>query len=271
MITVLGSTGFIGSYLVKKLQEREIVYYSPARAENLSHKNLGDIIYCIGLTADFRTRPLETVEAHVCKLRNVLQECEFESLTYLSSTRLYKSNGGLAKEDDCLHVEPSNPGDLYNISKALGESLLLASEPRARVARLSSVYGADWHSENFLSTLFRDAVTNGRIVLQTALDSEKDYISVRDAVEMLIKIARGGRERLYNVASGNNVSNFALTKRLSELTGCTIEVAPDAPRHAFPQINVERIRNEFEFEPSSVLDDMEMLVESYKARARESR
>lgn len=270
MITVLGSAGFIGSHLVRKLQEQEIDYYSPGRAENLKNKKLGHIIYCIGLTADFRSKPLETVEAHVCKLLSVLRQCEFESLTYLSSTRLYKSGDGLAKEDNPLLIEPVNTDDLYNISKALGESLLLSAEPKARVARLSNVYGADWSSENFLSTLIRDALTKGRVRLQTALDSEKDYISVKETAELLIKIATVGRERIYNVAAGRNVSNLALTKRLSDLTGCAVEVAPDAPQLTFPQISTERIRREFQFEPADLLDEMETLVQSYKAQARES-
>jgi len=33
----------------------------------------GHVIYCIGLTADFRQKPFETIEAHVSKLAEVAQ------------------------------------------------------------------------------------------------------------------------------------------------------------------------------------------------------
>ena len=51
------------------------------------------MIYAIGVTADFRTRPFETMEAHVSVLCEILRDARLDSLTYLSSTRLY---GGAA-------------------------------------------------------------------------------------------------------------------------------------------------------------------------------
>ncbi|MES2850099.1 MAG: hypothetical protein V4685_13660, partial [Bacteroidota bacterium] len=89
MITVLGASGFIGSSIMKKLKEQNTQYFAPERNEVITNRDLGDVIYCIGLTADFRTKPFETVDAHVCKLKQVLNECTFNSLTYLSSSRVY--------------------------------------------------------------------------------------------------------------------------------------------------------------------------------------
>src|SRR5437868_14664917 len=89
MITVLGASGFIGSHIVRELEQRGEKYYAPAKVETIWDKDLGNIIYCIGLTADFRTRPFDTVEAHVCKLNELLKRGRFDSLLYLSSTRVY--------------------------------------------------------------------------------------------------------------------------------------------------------------------------------------
>jgi nucleoside-diphosphate-sugar epimerase len=265
LVTVLGASGFIGSHLVARLQELEIEHVAVARNDEIPDKHLGHLIYCIGLTADFRSRPLETVEAHVCHLLGVLRTCTFDSLLYLSSTRLYRA-AMIAKEDQDITINPANPSDLYNISKALGESMLLSSEPRARVARLSSVYGPDWGSENFLTSIVRAAVDQKRVVLQSSFDSEKDYINVTDAVDILIKIALSGQDRIYNVASGVNVSHRELAERLGNLTGATFEVAANAPRVAFPPISVERISREFQFQAASVIEDLEILVQAYRAQ-----
>src|SRR5687768_14738265 len=89
MITVLGSQGFVGRHVVQELEQRGLPYFAPPREAPLSGTPLGDVIYCIGLTADFRSRPFETVEAHVVKLRDVLEGCDLDSLLYLSSTRVY--------------------------------------------------------------------------------------------------------------------------------------------------------------------------------------
>ena len=264
MITILGSSGFIGSHLVKKVKELDIPYFSPGRDDELSHKDLGDIIYCIGLTADFRTKPFETVNAHVCNLLKVLQQCNFDSLLYLSSARLYKSQVEVAREENPIQVDPSDPSDLYNISKAMGESLSLTCGRKTRIVRLSRVYGEDFASNNFLSAVLKEALCANKVTLQTSLDSESDYVSVEDVVDILIRIATQGRYQVYNVASGTNVSNRELMERISDLTGCEIEVAPKPSQATYPHINVDRIKEEFGFSPANILHDVDRLVKLYR-------
>jgi nucleoside-diphosphate-sugar epimerase len=264
MITILGASGFIGQRLNERLGELNLERYAPDRAEDLAGKHLGDVIYCIGLTADFRSRPFDTVEAHVCKLLQVLRNSSFDSLLYLSSTRLYGTHGESTTEERALRIEPLSQSDLYNASKAMGESLALNSGGKVRIARISNVYGGDFASANFLTTIIRDAVSKKKIVLQTSDASEKDYISVDDVVAGLIKIATGGRERIYNLASGSNTSNGQLVESLRSLTGCAVEVLPGAPTVSFPPIDIDRMRSEFNFKPAHVLDDLAGLVSMYK-------
>jgi nucleoside-diphosphate-sugar epimerase len=267
MITILGASGFIGSQLAKKLETGGAEYQAIGRSDSLPRTNLGDVIYCIGLTADFRSRLLDTVEAHVCALLELIRNHEFDSLLYLSSTRVYLGADS-TDEDQPLRVSPLNAEDVFNLSKALGESIVLNSGRNTRVARISNVYGPDFHSENFLSSIIRDAVGRGKVVLRTAPESAKDYVSVAGVVDGLIQIATRGRERIYNLASGVNVTHRELAGKLSALTGCTIEFAPDAPVVSFPPINIERMRREFAFAPASVLDDMPNLIELYKQDSR---
>jgi nucleoside-diphosphate-sugar epimerase len=268
-ITVLGASGFIGSELVKKLQETHVDHFAPGRDEKLPSRQLGHIIYCIGLTADFRTRAFETVEAHVGELLRVLRDCEFDSLLYLSSTRLYRSAPAPAREEDPILVSPLNQEDLFNISKVMGESLSLACGKKTRVARLSNVYGLDFASQNFLSTILTDAILKGSVTVQTAPDAEKDYVSVQDVVDGLIKIALTGKQSIYNLASGINVSTYQLTKKISELTHCRIVFDPTAARISFPPINVDRMRSEFGYRPANVLDDLDELIVRYRKHYEE--
>jgi nucleoside-diphosphate-sugar epimerase len=133
-----------------------------------------------------------------------------------------------------------------------------------RVARISNVYGDDFESDNFLSAIIKDAITSRQVVLQTAAESAKDYISVDNVVDGLIEIATRGKERLYNLASGVNVTNDQLTKVLRHLTGCTVDYSPSARLVTFPPINTDRLRTEFDLQMSHVLDDMPQLIESYR-------
>lgn len=262
--TVLGASGFIGSHLVRSLEKAGIVYSAPGRDEELAGRNLGQIIYCIGVTADFRSRPFDTVRAHVCRLLEVLERTEFDSFLYLSTTRLYKGAPSTEEEVD-LRVNPLVPDDLYNASKIAGESVCLScNRPNVRIARLSNVYGEDFASTNFLSSVVQDAVSDGHVILRTTMDSEKDYVSVDDVVGVLPKIARSGKYRVYNVASGTNTTNRELMANIQGETGCTVEVAEDAVTSTFLPISIDRVREEFDFSPVPVLDSLGKLVTRYR-------
>ena len=264
MITVLGATGFIGANIVRRLVRLAIPHYAPARDEPVPRKNCGHIIYCIGLTSDFRSRPFDTVQAHVCKLIQVLRDWEFDSLLYLSSTRLYGNELTQAKEEDTFRFDTSNDSDLYNLSKAMGESITLSCGRKARVARVSNAYGKDLNSENFLPSVIRDAVTDGKVILRTTDDSAKDYVNVDAVAQGLIDIATHGTQRIYNIGSGVNVSNRELMEKLNRLTGCQIEFLPNAQKIDFPVINIDRMRAEFDFQPSDLLSDLKGLVDFYR-------
>ncbi|OQP50815.1 hypothetical protein A4H97_03040 [Niastella yeongjuensis] len=272
--TILGSSGFVGSHIVKELKQSQAEYYAPARDENLLDKDLGNVIYCIGLTADFRKRPYDTIEAHVCKLREVLKECNFNSLTYLSSTRLYIHNKDLEMVDEQtpIPVNVTDPFDLFNVSKLTGELLTLnCGRENVRVARLSNVYGFDFSSENFITSIIKDAVAENKVTLRTTPDSSKDYISIHDVVQLLIKISLHGRNSIYNVASGNNTSNLDVLNVLKQETGCDIDFSPSAEKITFPGINIDKIKTEFGFHsPHRLTDDLKEIIFRYKLSVTKS-
>jgi len=263
--TILGSKGFIGSNLIKHFSHSGINYSAPERDDNsIFEEDLGHLIYCIGLTADFRKRPFDTIKAHVCHLLYVLENAKFDSFLYLSSTRVYGTEKRIAREEDPIKIQPLDFNDLYNISKAMGESICFAmGKDNVRVARLSNVYGCDFKSENFISSLIRDALRNKRIVLYTALDSKKDYIDIKDVVNILPKIAMHGSHQIYNVASGINVTNGQIVDILGRLTGCIVEVDENAKRICYPNICIDWIKEEFAFTPAMITNDLNELVSNY--------
>jgi len=130
---------------------------------------------------------------------------------------------------------------------------------------LSNVYGTDFYSDNFLSAIIKEMLFTNKVVLRTSLQSSKDYISVEDVVDILIKIATNGKEQIYNVASGENISNRELMDKIIDLTGCELEVSDGAETISFPKMCIDQIREECGFSPSSnVLDRMPELIRSYR-------
>ena len=246
--------------------------FAPQRDTVLDQRELGHVVYAIGVTSDFRTRPFDTITAHVSRLNEVLRNCRFDSLTYLSSTRVYQgvpvAAGGVDGLDETcpLTVDPQRPDDLYNLSKLAGESLALNCGRAARVVRLSNVYGVGDDSENFLASIVRSAVATGSITFGGSATSAKDYVSQDDVIAILPQIALAGSSRIYNVCSGVNTSHAELAQRLSAITGCRIEYAAGAKEIVFPRLSNHRLQAEFGFRPTSVLDHLSELVAGCRAQ-----
>ncbi|WP_162488543.1 NAD-dependent epimerase/dehydratase family protein [Azospirillum lipoferum] len=263
--TVFGAGGFIGSHIVALLRRqgrtcRPIYRGSPPERG----ASLGHVIYCIGLTADFRSRPFDTMQAHVGMLTETMAHYRYTSFLYLSTTRLYMQMAR-AVEDDIIPIHPTNPDQLYNGSKLAGECLCLSlPDPAIRVARLANVYGTDFSSQNFLPSIIMDALRTRRVTLRTGLESAKDYIYIDDAAAALVDIAIAGQERLYNVGEGRNTSHKEICDLLVAETGCQVDVLPDAPDVVAPVLNTERLRCEFGFSPRTVAQALPEVVRRYQ-------
>jgi nucleoside-diphosphate-sugar epimerase len=260
MITVLGASGFIGSNVVAYLERSGLEFQAITRGQQLPAGALGHVIYCIGVTADFRERPYDAVDAHVCTLIDFVRGASFDSLLYLSSARMYRGRTGVAHEDDDVSVNPLRFEDIYNISKAMGESIVLALGAKGRVVRPTTVYGRR-QRDTFLDIVLAEART-GSVVFRSAPDAVRDYVGVDDVAEVLVKIAVDGRERIYNVASGVSIANAELADAIARHTGCSVTFAPDAAPAVFPRVDNERIRSEFGFTTPAFMDALPALIRS---------
>lgn len=262
--TILGETGFIGSNLISHFEKNQINFDAPKTInEDIFSKKLGNVIYSIGIS-DFQKRPFETIDAHVCLLKKLLQESNFDSFLYLSSTRIYYNSKSTLEEEPII-VSPSNLNDLYNISKIMGESLCLASNKNVKIARLSNVSGITKSKHLFLPWIIRDAIMKNKITLFTKLESEKDYVHIDDVVPILPKILIDGKYKIYNVAAGFNTKSKEIVEELVKITGCAYEVIPDAPLYSFPPIHIERLKKEFDFKPTPIVQKLEKMVGQEKS------
>lgn len=249
--TIFGGNGFVGSALAKKLRINAADVWCPTREDiaggAILSKPLGNVVYTIGRTADFRWRLSETIDAHVSLLDHLINSTQWTSWLYLSSTRVYghSSKRQAASETDLLEVFPSSEG-IYEISKLLGESLCLARpEPTCRVARLSNIFGPKMHQSTFLASVLREARTSRLIKIKEQPESCKDYISINDAAHYLIKISQFGEHRIYNVASGVNISHEKIAEEISRTLGKKFYFDPRGPLREMPKIDVGRMHREF--------------------------
>tara|TARA_A100000164_G_C21869331_1_gene754298 strand:+ start:162 stop:950 length:789 start_codon:yes stop_codon:yes gene_type:complete len=251
LIHVLGSKGWIGSSIVKYLMKLGFKVNQVHRynIDNwLNDKSPKDlVIYAIGITGDFRTKPYKTYDSNAGLISKILENQGelIKKLLYLSSSRIYINNFS-TYENDSIKCNPENPSDLYNISKLMGESIILTNKnPNYKVVRISNVVGVNQPKETFIGQLISECQKKGSAkILQSPL-SEKDYISIDDLIFFIHQIAIKGKYRIYNVASGVNTTHKKVAQILNSkgfevnFSSKSIEIFRSKP------INISRLLEEY--------------------------
>lgn len=263
MYTIFGGRGFIGSEFVKTLRIQGHEVYIPKRDDkSIFLKNLGHVIYAAGY-GNCQEDPYNVVDANLALLNRVLYQARFESLTYLSSTRVYVGDNKSSENSD-ITISITDTRRLFNLSKLTAEELCLKSNRRCLIVRPSNVYGAAIESNLFLPSIIRDALNKGIVNMYVTEEYEKDYVYVGDVVNSTLELIQKEVTGIINIAFGRNISAKQLAEVLIKNTNCEIKwhVANDID--FFNKINIEKIKNLIEYNPRCVLSDMESMIKNYK-------
>ena len=255
---MLGASGFIGSRVVSILRSVGVECYAPLKDDpEIFEKELGKVFYCVGMTADYIKNQGATVSAHVSHLSKIIERAKFDRLVYSSSTRLYDGLGDvLATEETVLSYNKKNPRHLYDLSKALGENLTLtATGGRWCVVRLSCVYDSSFGSPGFMSILLQQLSESCTLTLDSSTGFLRDYIFVDDVVYALKAILDSDKCAIFNVASGENITNKELSEFLSNI-GCVLKIANISEKQVMPVCDISKIKN-LGINPILVMDFIE--------------
>lgn len=263
--TIIGASGFIGSSIAKVLKEQGYIVNTPSRGDNSFKENpLGHVIYAAGVTSDFRKRPFDTLKANTIFLSELLENATFDSFLYLSSARIYRHSDS-TKEDATIYVRPYDSENLYDLTKLTSESLCnFFNNPSIRIVRLTNVIGNDFESNNFVFDIIKSACDSNEIILRSSIESAKDYILIEDVLKILPKISINGRERCYNLGSGENISHKEITSEIQKHTGAAIKMSENTSPISSAPLNIDKIVREFGFKPTPVLPVIKYLIKNYQ-------
>lgn len=260
LFTVFGGTGFIGSHVTSYLESQGHEVRMPRRHEEVGATLLGHVIFAEGILVGASARVAEIVKVHIDKPRKIIKSANYESFLYLSTAKLYQDSDE-AIETSPLEIANENIADIYTVSKLFGESVCLNIEnPFVRVARISTVIGRNAYNNTFVYDIIDQATKNRSVVFSASASSERDYVAVSDVATVLEKISIGGKHRVYNVASGQQISHRTFADVLARLTGSSIRFEAGATTMRWPSINTQRIENEFQFLPRDPLKEFENIL-----------
>jgi nucleoside-diphosphate-sugar epimerase len=262
LFSVVGARGFIGAALSVQLESEghQVSRLPRAFVPSPNSENLGHLMYCAGVTHNFRNEQFNVVDAHVVLASKILEHCQFDSFTYLSTTRIYESvieDTGSVKK---FALNPAHVSDFYNLSKLMGESLVLNCGIRtARVARISYVVDFSEDSTDEVSSWIRSSKT-GIVDIGHHPQTEKDYVCLSDVVNTIGKIAVHGSRNFYNLASGSNTKIGDIGALIESATGCSVMFQSGQTIRTPPQIDISAAAEEFRYQPLSFIERLRVIL-----------
>ena len=265
--TVIGGHGFIGTEICSKLKKAGHDVFIPKKDDSaLFLEDLGVVIYCAGY-GDCASNPFKVIESNVISLANVVERGIFQKLIYLSSTRLYLGNDSSLESDDLL-ISSTDKRRLFNLTKLVAEEVCLLSKKNITIVRPSNVYGMALKSPLYLPSIIRNAIIEKRIDMYVSKQYAKDYISVEDLADAVYRLTLCEKlgHKIYNIASGINVSSFRIAEVIQNHTGCDVvwhEIDVNN-EEKFPETNIKLTKNSIDFSTSYVLDDLPLMISKFK-------
>ncbi len=264
--TIFGQ-GFVGTNISIFLKKKKCKLFIPKKGKYKFKKNLHNVIYCIG-NQNWLKDPEVTYNANLAMVPKIIFNNKFDSFTLLSTTRLYFANPKTkTSENDPININSNSKSFLYNSLKIAAENLCLTlNNKNIKVIRMSNLFGDNFTNQAYiLPTWIRDSIINKKIDLYINKNSTKDFIYVDDAFDVLLKIIKTGKHRLYNVASGKNIKLSKILKEIKKITNCKINYTNSSNIIKEPKINIKRIVNEFNFKPkNNLIDLLNDLIINYK-------
>lgn len=219
-VLVTGSTGLVGTSLVKKLQSEQIdvtaTRDNAQRIDVLEKAHLVDlkdfdfIIHLAAKTSisDSISNPYDTYYTNIVGTLNILDYAKknnIKNIIYVS-TYLY-GNPKYMPIDENHPLDPHSP---YNKSKMISENLCkyYCEDYKLNIVILRpfSIYGPS-HNSSFLSSVIRKIINDEPIILSNR-NIHRDFLFVDDFVDLVHAV-------LLNFPDGYNVYNVGYGKSYS--------------------------------------------------------
>jgi len=243
-IIVFGGSGFLGSHVADALtrDKHEVVVFDRKKSPHLAGRQsmiLGDIldeekvnkavsgcdyVYNFAGIADLDnagTKSLETIIQNIkgtAILLDAAHRAKIKRFIFASTVYVYSDKGGF-----------------YRCSKQAAELYIEEYQRRYgldyTVLRYGTVYGPRADERNSVHRKIKEAFTEGKIVCPGNGEEMREYIHVRDAAELSVKILSDKHKNQHVIITGHHPMRFKdFLYMVKEILGNSIEISFESAR-----------------------------------------
>jgi UDP-glucose 4-epimerase len=198
-----------------------------------------DVVYNFAGLADLNVsieRPKETLELNVMGNLNILEAaraCQIKRYLYASTVYVF-----------------SKQGSFYGISKYASEKVVEEFSHQHdmdfTILRYGSVYGPRCDEKNRIYRLLKEALQSGKIVFQGNGEEEREYIHVRDAAKLSVRVLHAKYKNRHIMLTGTERYRYSdLLQMISEILNHKIKIV-----YLNENYNGHYVRTPYSFSPT---------------------
>ena len=278
-ILITGYSGFIGSYLQKKLEktEHELILVDIANGTNIcdwqqvkQYEGMDVIVHLANLSfvpASYE-QPKKFYETNYLSTLNMLELCRLNNAKMVFFSSYIYGHPQYQPIDENHPTQAFNP---YSQTKVICESLCEGYNRDFKVPitifRPFNIYGTGQNPDFLIPSIIQQAKT-GKIVIKDDRP-KRDYIHVEDIVDAIITAIETENAdksiQKYNLGSGLSYSVKEIVDMVRGLFDteieyiCTHEIRPNDVMDTIADIS--KIQNELHWKPSiSILEGLKKMV-----------
>jgi len=239
-ILVTGGNGYLGKFLVKKLQQeggkvyiidKNITENEQSFKVDITHKDQvktivqqirPDIVFHLAALLN-RERNFDNFERidnvnykGTFNLLMALKDLPYKNFIFTSTSEIYGSNQ--APFDETQLPDPMSP---YSLSKTNSENLIRTFsktyQKNYNILRLFNFYGENMPKQFFIPQLI-DALQNQKSFDMTLGEQTRDFLYINDVVNALVLLAQNDKftQETYNLCSNDAVSLKKLVQNIKK-------------------------------------------------------
>ena len=224
--------------------------------------------------------PTEFTQSNIVGTQNILEEFRkqnYGKFIHISTDEVY---GHLGFNDPSFTehtpIEPRSP---YAASKASSDLLCLSYintyNCNICITRCCNNYGINQHKEKFIPTIVNSLLNNKKIPVYGEGTNIREWIHVDDHNYGVWLVAVNGKPGVYNIGSGEELSNIELVdiicKKMGKDLDDSVQFVTDRPGHDFRySINCLKIQKELLFQCNKPYLErhIDEVIEYYKNKTR---
>lgn len=262
-VAVIGANGFLGRYIVDEcLNEgwvvdciyhnnkdkipQDFISYNISELNKINYKY--DIIFIVA--GNFESKIGGLIESNILLPLRCIRNFPNSKIVFISSVTVYGIQQNVINEEASF-INPN----LYGFSKLCGE-FIMRDFGVGVYLRLTALYGQGMNCKLFIPKIIHNAKYNQKIILYGEGTRLQDYLHVRDAAKLSIKVAlKGVNSKTYLGVYGKSFSNFEVAKKVQTFfPDCRIEFSGKDNTPSFVYNN-EWTKKQLQFQPQYCLEE----------------